>query len=138
LDREDRVTPELKERLVDAARRARENAYAPYSEYRVGAAIATEDGSIFSGCNVENASYGATICAERTAIVRMVASGGSTPIACAIVVGGDRVAPPCGICRQVLAEFAKDLAVVLVVDTDQGEIREETTLAALLPHRFEL
>lgn len=131
------IDPELAERLVDAARRARENAYAPYSEYRVGAAIATEDGSIFSGCNVENASYGATICAERTAIVRMVASGGSTPIACAIVVGGS-IAPPCGICRQVLVEFAKDMPILLVAQTANGEIREQTTLATLMPHRFEL
>lgn len=132
------MTPDLKERLVDAARRARENAYAPYSEYRVGAAIATEDGSIFSGCNVENASFGATICAERAAIVRMVASGGSTPVACAVVVGGSGVAAPCGICRQVLAEFAKDMPILLVADGQEGEIREETTLAELLPRRFEL
>lgn len=132
------MTPELASRLVDAARRARENAYAPYSEYRVGAAIATEDGSIFSGCNVENASFGATMCAERGAIARMVASGGSAPVACAIVVGGEAPAAPCGICRQVLAEFAKDLALVLVADGDGGERREETTLAALLPRRFEL
>jgi cytidine deaminase len=129
------VTPELLERLVDAARRARENAYAPYSEFRVGAALATEDGSIFSGCNVENASFGATICAERGAIMRMVASGGSSPIACVIVTGGATPAAPCGICRQVLAEFAKDMPIVLVGDDD---VREETTLAELLPRRFEL
>lgn len=129
------VTPELLERLVDAAKRARENAYAPYSEYRVGAALATEDGTIFSGCNVENASYGATICAERGAIARMVASGGSSPIACAIVTAGPNPAAPCGICRQVLAEFAKDMTILLVGDDDQ---RVETTLAELLPMRFEL
>ena len=129
------VTPELIERLIDAARRARENAYAPYSEYRVGAAIATEDGSIFSGCNVENASFGATICAERGAIARMVASGGSSPIACVIVTSGSNPASPCGICRQVLAEFAKDMPIVLVGD---GDVRDSTTLAELLPRRFEL
>lgn len=132
------MTPELVERLVDAARRARENAYAPYSEYRVGAAIATEDGSIFSGCNVENASFGATICAERGAIARMVASGGSSPIGCVIVTAGPNPASPCGICRQVLAEFAKDMPIVLVGDTDAGEVRDQTTLAELLPRRFEL
>lgn len=128
------MTSELLERLVDAARRARENAYAPYSEYRVGAALATEDGTIFSGCNVENASYGATICAERGAIARMVASGGSSPIACVIVTAGPNPAAPCGICRQVLAEFAKDIPIVLVGD----DARIETTLAELLPMRFEL
>lgn len=132
------VTHDLIERLVDAARRARENAYAPYSEYRVGAAIATEDGSIFSGCNVENASYGATICAERGAIARMVASGGSSPVACVIVTGGTTPASPCGICRQVLAEFAHDMPIVLVSDSEQGEVREQTTLDELLPRRFEL
>lgn len=132
------MTHDLLERLIDAARRARENAYAPYSEYRVGAAIATEDGSIFSGCNVENASYGATICAERGAIARMVASGGSSPVVCVIVTGGASPASPCGICRQVLAEFAKDMPIVLVSDSDQGEVREQTTLDELLPRRFEL
>ena len=129
------VTAELVDRLIDAAKRARENAYAPYSEYRVGAAIATEDGTIFSGCNVENASFGATICAERGAIVRMVASGGSSPIACVIVTSGPNPASPCGICRQVLAEFAKDMPIILIGDDG---VRDETTLAELLPRRFEL
>jgi len=133
------IDPELLERLVDAARRARANAYAPYSEYRVGAAIATEDGSIFSGCNVENASFGATICAERGAIARMIASGESSPVACVVVTGGDRPASPCGICRQVLAEFAKDMPILLVGERDSGgDVRLETSLAALLPDRFEL
>ena len=133
------LAPDLLERLVDAARRARANAYAPYSEYRVGAAIATEDGSIFSGCNVENASFGATICAERGAIARMIASGESSPVACVVVTGGEKPASPCGICRQVLAEFAKDMPVVLVGDLEGGgEVRKETTLGALLPDRFEL
>lgn len=129
------VTHELVDRLIDAAKRARENAYAPYSEYRVGAAIATEDGTIFSGCNVENASFGATICAERGAIVRMVASGGSSPIACVIVTSGKNPASPCGICRQVLAEFAKDMPIILIGDDG---VRDQTTLAELLPRRFEL
>ena len=132
------LTHDLIERLVDAARRARENAYAPYSEYRVGAAIATEDGTIFSGCNVENASFGATICAERGAIARMVASGGSSPVACVVVTGGSNPASPCGICRQVLAEFAKDMPILLVGDGEEGEVREQTTLDELLPRRFEL
>jgi len=132
------MTPDLAARLIEAARRARENAYAPYSEYRVGAAIATEDGSIFTGCNVENASFGAAICAERGAIARMIASGASAPIACAIVVGGEAPGPPCGICRQVLAEFAKDMPIVLVADGSEGEIREDCTLLELYPKRFEL
>jgi cytidine deaminase len=128
---------ELVERLVEAARRARANAYAPYSEYRVGAALATEDGSIYSGCNVENASYGATICAERGAISRMVASGGSSPTLCVIVTSGPEPAAPCGICRQVLAEFARELRIVLVGE-GEPETRVETSLEELLPRRFEL
>jgi cytidine deaminase len=134
---DDAAAEELVERLVEAARRARANAYAPYSEYRVGAAIATEDGSIYSGCNVENASYGATVCAERGAISRMVASGGSSPTLCVVVTAGPQPAAPCGICRQVLAEFARDMRIVLVGE-GQPETRVETSLEELLPRRFEL
>lgn len=121
--------------LEAAARAAQGCAYAPYSRYRVGAALEADDGTVFAGCNVENASYGATICAERGAIARMVASGGSSPIGCVIVTGGETPAAPCGICRQVLAEFAKDMPIILVGDDDH---REETTLDELLPRRFEL
>lgn len=126
------------EEIVTAARKARESAYAPYSDYRVGAAIATADGRIFTGCNVENASYGATVCAERNAIGAMVVAGASKPVACAIVTGGSKPGTPCGMCRQVLVEFTRDMPVVLVAETPNGDVRRETTLAELMPEVFEL
>lgn len=127
------------EELVLAARQARSRAYAPYSHYRVGAAILTKGGRVFAGCNVENASYGACLCAERNAIGQMVAAGESSPVACVVVTKGPRGGSPCGICRQVLSEFARDMTVVLVGDGDTGqeEGRRQTTLAELLPDAFE-
>ena len=125
-------------KLVAEARRARAAAYAPYSDYRVGAAIATEDGHVFTGCNVENASYGAAICAERNAIGAMITAGSSKPIACAVVTGGFKPGTPCGICRQVLVEFTRDMPVVLVAETPSGDVRRDVTLADLMPDVFEL
>jgi cytidine deaminase len=130
--------PAQLEELVAAAKKARARAYAPYSHYRVGAAIATRSGRVFVGCNVENASYGACLCAERCAIGQMVASGDADPIACVVVTRGLRPGTPCGICRQVLSEFAADMRLVLVGEGAQGEelARRETTLAELLPDAF--
>ncbi|HEX4514166.1 MAG TPA: cytidine deaminase [Polyangiaceae bacterium] len=125
-------------KLIAAARTARAAAYAPYSDYRVGSAIATDDGRIFTGCNVENASYGATICAERMAIGAMVVAGASKPVAIAIVTGGSKPGSPCGMCRQVLVEFTRDMPVVLVAETDAGDVRRDTTLAEVMPDVFEL
>lgn len=122
------------DRLVEAARAAQKRAYAPYSKYHVGAAILTNTGEIVAGCNVENATFGATICAERTAIAKMVASGERHPIACAVVTEGPKPGSPCGICRQVLYEFADDMRIVLVA----GKAKRETTLATLLPDGFRL
>jgi cytidine deaminase len=121
--------------LIAAAREARKRAYAPYSSYFVGAAIATRSGRIFTGCNVENATFGATICAERGAVAQMIAAGDREPIACAVVTGGPRAGSPCGICRQVLWEFARDMPIALV--TVSGK-RRDTTLARLLPDGFRL
>jgi cytidine deaminase len=133
------VEAELLDALVQEAKAARERAYAPYSKYLVGAAIATKRGSIFAGCNVENASYGATICAERGAIMQMVAHGEREPIACAVVTGEATGASPCGICRQVLAEFARDMPIVLVgVGAREGETGRVVQLADLLPLAFHL
>lgn len=125
-------------KLVHEARRARANAYAPYSNYRVGAALADARGHVFAGCNVENASFGATVCAERNAIGAMVAAGGSKPIAIVIVTGGDKPAPPCGMCRQVLIEFARSMPVILIGESDQGDVRRDLALEDLLPEVFEL
>lgn len=127
---------ELLARLVTAARSARERAYAPYSKYRVGAAIATKSGSIFTGTNVENASYPAGICAERSAISQMVAAGERDPIACAVATAGPRAGSPCGICRQVLSEFARDMPIVLVAEHGGRLTKRSTTLAKLLPDAF--
>lgn len=125
-------------KLIAEARRARANAYAPYSNYRVGAALITAKGVIYTGCNVENASYGACICAERSAIAQMVTAGDTKPLACAVLTGGKAPGSPCGICRQVLVEFARDMPVVLVAETPAGDVRRDTTLAELMPDVFEL
>ena len=123
-----------------AARRARTQAYAPYSGYRVGAALVTKRGSVFSGCNVENATFGATLCAERSAVAAMVCAGDRDPVCCVVVTGGPRPAPPCGICRQVLAEFARDMHLLLVAEDEGGGIvrRSSARLGVLLPHAFRL
>ncbi len=124
--------------LVKRARDVRANAYAPYSNFKVGAVIVTQSGQLFVGCNVENASYGGAICAERSAILQMVAAGESEPVICVVITETDPPASPCGMCRQVLAEFASDMRIVLVGDTKKGEVRRETTLAYLLPDAFRL
>ncbi len=119
--------------LLRAARRARRRAHAPYSGFRVGAAVAT-GGAIHAGANVENASYGLTLCAERVAVAAAVASGARRLDAVAVVSGTEEPTPPCGACLQTLAEFAgPDLQVVL--GGARGR-RVETTLGALLPRAF--
>jgi cytidine deaminase len=125
-------------RLTAAATLARSQAYAPYSKYRVGAALLTRAGHVYSGCNVENASYGATLCAERSAVAAMVSAGDRDPVACVVVTGGPRAGSPCGICRQVLSEFAADMAVVMIAeDADGGtSVQRESRLSALLPQAF--
>jgi cytidine deaminase len=128
---------EAVERLVTAARGARERAYAPYSKYKVGAAILTKSGSVFAGANVENAAYPAGMCAERSAIAQMIAAGEREPVACAVATGGPRAGSPCGFCRQVLREFARDMRIVLVAEEAGRLSRRETTLARLLPDAFD-
>lgn len=130
------IPERMVERLVREARAVRERAHAPYSRYLVGSAILTKSGAIFTGCNVENASYGACICAERGAVMQMIAKGERHPVACVVVTAGKRAGSPCGICRQVLAEFASDMLVVMVGLTPKGETRRTTTLARLLPDAF--
>jgi len=122
------------EQLVKVASLARERAYAPYSKYKVGAAIRTKRGKIHSGANIENASYGLTVCAERCAVFAAVAAGDSKDYdAIAIVTGGDVLSSPCGACRQVLWEFSPDTRVILATTTG---LRKATTLRALLPDAF--
>ena len=121
--------------LVAAAAEARGRAHAPYSRYLVGAALMTRSGRVFAGCNVENASYGLCLCAERSAVAAMVAAGERDPIGLVVVTNGPKAGSPCGMCRQVLAEFAEDLPIVLTVAGDPAAKRE-TSLAALLPDAF--
>ena len=98
--------------LLDQAKSASEKAYAPYSGYKVGAALLCSDGTVFTGCNVENASYSLTICAERNAVFQAVAAGQRDFLALAIYVDGEVLFPPCGACRQVLAEFNPNLHIL--------------------------
>lgn len=123
----------LKE-LIQAALDAQQRAYCPYSNFPVGAAIRTASGKIFQGCNVENASFGLTNCAERVAAGAAVAAGEREFAAIAVVSRGG--VSPCGACRQFLAEFNPDLPIVMVDSLDQSQVHE-TTLDKLLPGRFE-
>ena len=126
---------EIKE-LYDVAIAVKGNAYAPYSNFHVGSALRTKTGKIFSGCNVENSSYGVTICAERNAIFKMV-SEGEIKIASILVVGDtETFLPPCGACRQVIAEFS-DKDTVVVMCNRNGDYKE-ITVGEILPYGFSL
>jgi cytidine deaminase len=126
-------TPEQVEALLGAAREARERAYAPYSGFQVGAALLADDGRVLPGANVENASYGLSMCAERTAVFHAAAEGVRRLVAVAVVASNDEPTWPCGACRQVLFEFGPEMTVI-----SQGLSgpREERSLAELLPHAF--
>ncbi|MBA4017066.1 MAG: cytidine deaminase [Pirellula sp.] len=121
--------------LIAAALAARERSYSPYSKFAVGAALLTSKGEVFTGCNVENCSYGLTICAERTAACTAVAAGRREFTALALALSGGGT--PCGACRQFLAEFSPNLPIYIVDADAPGKIME-TSLDVLLPGRFEL
>lgn len=122
------------EALVELAKKARTHAYAPYSGFAVGAALLAADGRVFSGCNIENASYGLTNCAERTAIFSAVAAGARDFAALAVVADGDLPCSPCGACRQVIAEFAVERIILANLKGD----RQVVTKEELLPFAFSL
>ena len=126
---------QLQHRLISEAVSAREQAYAPYSGFQVGAAVLTADGEVYVGANVENASYGLTLCAERAAAAAAVTGGARELKAVAVVCAG--AASPCGACRQFLAEFGGNMAVLLVDPEKAGDVRT-VSLADLLPEQFEL
>ena len=137
LNREEKTLNEIqmqaydRDELIARAREAMTYSYSPYSHFKVGAALLCRDGRVFTGCNVENASYGASNCAERTALFKAVSEGAREFTAIAITA--EKSAPwPCGICRQALYEFAPDLRVIVA----WGDNRDESTLPLLLPHGF--
>ena len=126
------LAKEEREHIIKSAMRVRHFAYAPYSQYQVGAALLTRSGRIFTGVNVENAAYPAGICAERTAIFKAVTAGEKDYIAIAVVT--ENGGTPCGSCRQVMAEFSLEMTVIVLDKT--GKIILDTTVADLLPGAF--
>ena len=122
-----------KEELVDIAKKARENAYAPYSKFKVGAALLTKSGKVFTGCNVENSSFGASMCAERVAVFKAVSEGEREFKAIAVVTDTDDPAMPCGMCRQVLSEFSINIKIYAA--NLNGKVKT-ATLRELLPYAF--
>lgn len=123
----------MRERLVKYAIEARKNAYAPYSHFNVGAALLAKSGEIYTGCNIENSSYSASVCAERVALFKAVSEGEREFIALALVTDTKEPVMPCGICRQVLAEFAPKLKIYSA--TISGAIKE-VTLDKIFPYAF--
>lgn len=126
------LTPKIRNQLIAAAQSVRQHAYAPYSNYAVGAALLTADSQIFTGANVENSAFSLTICAERNAVSTAVSQGQQDFEALALVTkdGGT----PCGACRQVLSEFGPEIKVIIA--DEQGAIQEQLTIGDLLPNGF--
>lgn len=127
------VATEQLRAMEDAARRAAAHSYSPYSRFAVGAALLCETGAIYAGCNVESASLGLTLCAERAAVAAAVTAGEREFLALVLYTPTPQPTVPCGACRQLLREFAEDLTVIAVCD---GEGRLQTSLAQLLPKAF--
>ena len=120
--------------LIAAATAVRENAYAPFSDFRVGAALETDDGEVISGCNVESASYGLTVCAERVAIWKAISQGKRKIKKIAVVADTEDLTPPCGVCRQIIWEFGGDIPVVFA---NLGGKVETVQMRDLLPRAFD-
>lgn len=121
--------------LLKLARAAREQAYAPYSGFTIGAAVLTESGRVFTGANVENVSYGLSVCAERVAVLKAVVAGDRALTRLVVTADTEETPAPCGACLAVLAEFGPNMTVVMV---GRENVREEKTLWELLPRRFDL
>ncbi len=120
--------------MIEVARKVSKRAYAPYSGYKVGAALKTKSGKIFSGCNVENASYGLTNCAERTAVFKAISEGENEFVEIVIFTDSDKLPTPCGACRQVLAEFSSDLKVKMISRKEE----KHSFISVLLPLSFKI
>lgn len=128
------LNEDLRSKLLLAAKKARRRAYAPYSEFRVGAAVLTDDNKIFSGCNIENGSFGATICAERVAVFKAVSENHPKIRAVAVVAESPDPIPPCGMCLQVLSEFGQNAEVIMANTAGNYKI---SSVTKLLPKAFE-
>lgn len=122
------------EELIAAAAEVREKAYAPYSNFKVGAAVETDEGEIYTGCNVESASYGLTVCAERVAIWKGISRGVTKFGRVAVVVDTEELTPPCGVCRQIIWEFCGDVPVIL---SNLHGKSETVQMSELLPRAFD-
>lgn len=120
--------------LIDAARQARERAHAPFSEFTVGAAVEDETGRIFTGCNIENATYGLTLCAERLAVFKAISEGGAKLKRIAVVADTDALTPPCGACRQILWEFCGDAELILA---NLSGKQETLSMKEIFPRPFD-
>jgi cytidine deaminase len=119
--------------LIEAAKKARENAFAPFSNFKVGAALETADGKVYAGCNIENASYGLTVCAERVAIWKALSEGERAFSQIVVAADTDELTPPCGACRQIIWEFCGDVPVTL---TNLRDKSETVKMSELLPRAF--
>ena len=124
--------------LVAAAREAQASAYAPYSNFTVGAAVLLSDGTVYQGCNIENASFGLTVCAERVAIFHAVAAGRMDIAAIAVSTSAPKLCKPCGACRQVIAEFSRADNPIVIISTTQSGLSATETITDLLPDNFTL
>jgi len=124
--------------LIEAARAAQLSAYAPYSNFAVGAAVLLSDGTVYSGCNIENASFGLTVCAERVAIFSAVAAGRMDIVAVAVSTSAPKLCKPCGACRQVIAEFSRVGSPIIVISTTLSGLSATDTITDLLPDNFTL
>jgi cytidine deaminase len=122
------------EELIKAAQDVREKAYAPYSDFKVGAAVRTKEGKIYTGCNVESASYGLTVCAERVAIWKAVSEGEKEFTHVAVVADTQELTPPCGVCRQIIWEFCGDIPITFANLNDKNETLQ---MKELLPRAFD-
>lgn len=129
------LTKQEMDRLLDLAEEARNHAYSPYSHYSVGAALLTADGQVYQGCNIENAGFTPTICAERTAFFKAIYDGHRAFRAVAVIATGEEMGFPCGVCRQVMAEFCDKDFLIITANRDRSKV-DVSTFEQLLPHSF--